>query len=86
MAYNKCTEAQKIVGQACKNIKKTAYGKGKTNDWLKEQISRYAKDSPSETMAEAFNDAYVNGANANPLSLEIQKLTIDLYQKYKGVM
>lgn len=86
MAYNKCTEAQKIVGQACKSIKKTAYGKGKTNDWLKEQISRYAKDSPSETMAEAFNDVYVNGANANPLSLEIQKLTIDLYKKYKGVM
>lgn len=84
MAYNKCTEAQKIVGQACKNIKKTAYGKGKSNDWLKGQISRYAKDSPSETMAEAFNDVYVNGANANPLSLEIQKLTNDLYQKYKG--
>lgn len=84
MAYNKCTEAQKIVGQACKNIKKTAYGKGKSNDWLKGQISQYAKDNPSETMAEAFNDVYVNGANANPLSLEIQKLTIDLYQKYKG--
>lgn len=84
MAYNKCTEAQTIVGQACKNIKKTAYGKGKKNDWLKGQISTYAKDNPSETMAEAFNDVYVNGANANPLSLEIKKLTIELYQKYKG--
>lgn len=84
MAYNKCTEAQTIVGQACKNIKKTAYGKGKNNDWLKEQISRYAKDNPSETMAEAFADVYVNGGNANPLSLEIEKLTMELYKKYKG--
>lgn len=84
MAYNKCTEAQTIVGQACKNIKKTQYGKGKNNDWLKEQISRYAKDNPSETMAEAFADVYVNGGNANPLSLEIEKLTIELYKKYKG--
>lgn len=84
MAYNKCTEAQTIVGQACKNIKKTLYGKGKNNEWLKEQISRYAKDSPSETMAEAFADVYANGANANPLSLEIEKLTVELYKKYKG--
>lgn len=84
MAYNKCTEAQTIVGQACKNIKKTLYGKGKSNEWLKEQISRYAKDSPSETMAEAFADVYANGANANPLSLEIEKLTVELYKKYKG--
>ena len=38
-----------VVGQACKNIKKTAYGKGQSNDWLKCQISRYAKDNPSET-------------------------------------
>lgn len=31
MAYNKCTEAQTIVSQACKNIKRTVYGKGKTD-------------------------------------------------------
>lgn len=83
-AWNKCTEAKAIVSQACKNIKKTAYGKGKKNDELINAISRYAGSSRSETMAEAFADVYANGENANPLSIEIKKLTLEKIKKYKG--
>lgn len=83
-AWNKCTEAKKLVSQACKNIKKTAYGKGKKNAELISSISRYAQDTASETMAEAFADVYANGENANPLSLEIKRLTVEALESYKG--
>lgn len=85
-AWNKCSEAKAIVSQACKNVKKTPYGKGKKNVDLIGSISRYAHDSPSETMAEAFADVYANGANASPLSVEIKKLTKEQIKKYKGVI
>ena len=85
-AWNKCSEAKVIVSQACRNIKKTPYGKGKKNAELIGGISRYAHDSPSETMAEAFADVYANGKNANPLSVEIRKLTKEQLKKYKGVI
>lgn len=84
-AWNDCTEAKAIVSQACKNIKKTPFGKGKKNDELKETISRYAKDTASETMAEAYADVFANGSNASPLSLEIKKLTIERYNTLKGI-
>lgn len=82
-AFKDCVEAKSIVSQACINIKKTSYGKGKLNNELKSSISRYALYSASETMAEAFADYYVNGSNANPLSIEIRKLTISQLKKYK---
>lgn len=83
-AWNKCEEAKRIVSQACKNIKKTTYGKGKKNAELIGSISRYAQKDQSETMAEAFADIFANGENASPLSLEIKRLTIETYKKYKG--
>ena len=64
IAWNKCTEAKSIVLEACKNIKKTPYGKGKKNAELISNILRYAADNASETMAEAFADIYANGENA----------------------
>lgn len=85
LAWNDCTEAKAIVSQACKNIKKTPFGKGKKNDELKETISMYAKDTASETMAEALADVFANGSNASPLSLEIQRLTIERYKTLKGI-
>lgn len=84
-AWNKCEEAKLIVSRACKNIKKTPWGKGKKNAELIGSISRYAQSDASEAMAEAFADVYANGENASPLSLEIKKLTINRYKKYKGV-
>ena len=71
LAWNNCTEAQNIVSQACKNIKKTPYGKGKKKAELIESISRYASSDASETLAEAFADLYANKSKANPLSQEI---------------
>ena len=82
-AWSKCTEAKKIVSQACKNIKKTEYGKGKKNVTLISAISRYAQDSASETMAEAFADVYANGKGANPLSLEIKRLTLEIFKTFE---
>lgn len=83
-AFNACKEAKSIVSEACKSIKKTPYGKGKVNADLIKSISQYASDNPSETIAEAFADCYANGDKANPLSLEIRKLTVEKYKKYKG--
>ena len=82
--WNKCTEAKQIVSQACKNIKKTPYGKGKRNFELINAISRYSNETASETMAEAFADVYANKENANPLSAEIKRLTAEVVEKYEG--
>lgn len=82
-AWSKCKEAKKIVSEACKNIKKTPYGKDKIFRELKQAISEYANTNPSETLAEAFADVTANGDNANPLSLEIKRLTIKQYNDYK---
>lgn len=83
-AWNKCTEAKGLVSQACKNIKKTEYGKGKKNFQLIVGVSRYAQENASETMAEAFADVYTNGDKANPLSLEIMRLTKETLKTYEG--
>ena len=82
-AWNKCAEAKKLVSQACKNTKKTEYGKGKVNAVLIGKISRYASENASETMAEAFADCYSKGDNANPLSKEINRLTLETLETYK---
>lgn len=86
LAWNGCSEAKLIVSQACKNIKKTPYGKGKKKAELIKSISKYAFDTDSETLAEAFADVYANGLNANPLSVEIKRLTKEQMKKYKGVI
>lgn len=83
-AWNKCTEAKGLVSQACKNIKKTEYGKGKRNAELISGISRYGQENASETMAEAFADVFANGQNANPLSAEIMRLTKEKLSSYEG--
>lgn len=84
VAWNNCTEAKRIVSQACKNIKKTSYGKGKKKYNLIGAISRYAQSNDSETLAEAFADVHANGQNANPLSIEIKRLTDEQLKQYKG--
>lgn len=86
IAWDKCTEAKTIVSKAIKNVKSTPYGKGKKKIDLQNAISRYAARTDSETMAEAFADVYINGKDANPLSVEIKRLTIEKLKKYKGVL
>ena len=84
IAWNNCSEAKKIVFEACNRVKQTSYGAGKTNAELIRSISSYAVTNPSETMAEAFADVSVNGDNANPLSKEIKRCTGALMRLYKG--
>ncbi len=83
-AWEKCTEANKIVSKACKNIQSTPYGKGKNRTELTVPVSEYALKNASETMAEAFADVSANGTNANPFSKEIVRLTKELMSQYKG--
>ncbi len=85
-AWNQCSEAGKIVSQACDNIKKTPYGQGKNQAELIQSISKYGMKDDSETMAEAFADVYANGEKASPLSKEIKRITKKQMDRYKGVL
>lgn len=82
VAWNSCTEAKEIVSQACKNIKKTEFGKGKTNAELRRTISGYATTDYSEALADSFEDVFANGENASPLAHEIRRLTIEKLEQY----
>ena len=73
-AWNKHRFATKVVGEAARAAKKTAVGKGLTNDQLVAQISRYATKNRSEAMAEAVADYRANGSRAKPLSQAIWKI------------
>ena len=73
-AWNKHRFATKVVGEAARAAKKTAAGKGLTNDQLVAQISRYATKNRSEAMAEAVADYRANGSRAKPLSQAIWKI------------
>ncbi len=85
-AWNKCSVASKIVSEAGKRVKGTEYGKGKKIGELIESISGYATNTRSEAMAEAFADVYINGNNAQPMSLEIVRVTDEMYNRIvKGV-
>lgn len=73
-AWDKGTMATKVVAEACREVKKTASGKGKTNDQLVQSISGYATKSRSETLAECVADYSANGTNAKPLSVAVWKI------------
>ena len=73
-AWNKCNEAEKIVLEAFNNLRAKGIIKGKKLSGLIDDISRYASESYSETMAEAFSDCFINGDNAHEISKEIKRL------------
>lgn len=73
-AWNKHRFATKVVSEAARAAKKTAAGKGLSNDQLVAQISRYATKNRSEALAEAVADYRANGSRAKPLSQEIWKI------------
>lgn len=73
-AWNKHKYATQVVSEAARAVKKTAQGRGLTNDQLVSQVSRYATKNRSETLAEAVADYRANGLNAKPLSIEIWKV------------
>lgn len=73
-AWNRQAGQSKLVSDACKNIKKTSYGKGKKNSELIKGISEYASRNKKEAIAEAVTDYMCNKHKANPLSIEIVRL------------
>lgn len=74
LAWSECTEAKKIVSEACKLAKKLLEGKGKINATLKREISGYAMQNASECMAEGVADYIANKNNASVLSRMIWNL------------
>ncbi len=74
LAWSECTEAKKIVSEACKLAKKLPDGKGKVNATLKREISGYAMQNASECMAEGVADYIANKNNASVLSRMIWNL------------
>ena len=74
LAWSECTEAKKIVSEACKLAKKLPEGKGKVNAILKSEISGYAMQNASECMAEGVADYIANKNNASVLSRMIWNL------------
>lgn len=83
-AWNECYEAKKIVSKALEEILQTDYGQGKTAEELRLAISRYAGQTESETMAEAFADVFANGENANLFSKIIKKVTRQQLERYQN--
>lgn len=73
-AWNNCNEAEKIVLEAFNNLRAKGIIKGKKLSGLIDDISRYASESYSETMAEAFSDCFIDGDNAHEISKEIKRL------------
>ena len=61
-------QATNVISQACREVKKTPYGKGKKNDDLVGAVSGYARKNRSEALAECVGDYIANGSNSNPLS------------------
>lgn len=74
VAWNNGVYSKKIISEAAKNAKKTPDGKGKLNNQLISDVSRYATTKSSETLAECVRDYYINRQNANPLSREVWKI------------
>jgi len=72
MMYDK--EAQNIVSQAVREVKRMPEYKGRLQIGIRLEISEYSLKSPSETIAEAFSDYFKNGSNAKPLSLKIIRI------------
>lgn len=73
-AWNNCNESEKIVLEAFNNLRAKDIIKGKKLSRLIDNISRYASESYSETMAEAFSDCFINGNSAHEISKEIKRL------------
>lgn len=73
-AWEECNESGKVVLEAFNNLQTKGIIKGKRLNVLIEDISGYASESYSETMAEAFSDCFINGDNAHEISKEIKRL------------
>ena len=71
LAWNGNELSKGLISKACKEAKKTPGGKGKKNDELILQVSKYAFKNKSECLAECVADYMANGKNAKPLSVAV---------------
>lgn len=74
LAYNDCSEAKRVVSEACKAAKKTPEGKGKRVAQLIADVSGYAQHDRSECLAECVADYVANGKKSSVLSREVWKI------------
>ena len=70
-AWDKSKLSGKVISEACRTVKKTPAGKGKTNDDIVKSVSGYAAKNRSEALAECVADYTANRGNANPLSVAV---------------
>ena len=70
-AWDKSSEATRIIKQAVTNLKRTPEGKGKLTGHFINEVSRYATKNRSEALAECVADYMANGSKAAPLSREV---------------
>lgn len=73
-AWNKHSEATRVIGEACKVLKRTPEGRGLKNNDFVARVSGYARENRSETLAECVADYHANRENAAPLSREVWKI------------
>lgn len=73
-ALDKCEIASDIVNNALLKLRKNDKYKNITEDVLKTGVSRYAKKSNSECLAEAIADYKINKSKASPLSIKIWEI------------
>ena len=80
--WNEDRTAKKIVSQACKELKKTEYGKGLKFNEIRSRQSEYGATTAAEAIAESYADIYANKDNANPLSKKIVEIIDALFEEY----
>ena len=73
-AWNKHKYSTKVISEAARAVKKLPSGKGKTNDVLVAEVSKYATTSRAEALAECVRDYVINKTTAHPLSQEVWKI------------
>ena len=81
-AWNDYLESKDIVLTACYNVKKKSLNY-LTDEKLRSSISIYASDNYSDSLAESFADVFANSNNAEELSKEVKKLTLERLKRGK---
>ena len=85
LAWNNSLESKQIIKEACDNVRKLKGYENVSDIKLIKDISGNATVNKSECLADAFSDVYVNKNNAEILSREIKKVTINKLNEYKGL-
>ena len=83
-AWKKCTVAGEIVAQAFSRMDPSWREHPKRMAEAIGKVSGYARQNPSETMAECIVDVYANGRRAQPLSKAVFEVTKQMMGGIQG--